>query len=145
MRRRSDGRKAWAAVGLFWVAVIGVGVLAKALYPAELPPTANPDVIDNVFHNRAVVWAARLLLVSAAGVLALGGLFIVVSIAHRMKNREWLRRAGPFEITEGKLAKAETELDFWRQEALANEQEVIALRKLLESADQLTANLPDSR
>ena len=31
--------------------------------------------------------------VSAAAVLACGGVFIVVSIGIRMKNREWLRRA----------------------------------------------------
>jgi hypothetical protein len=37
---------------------------------------------------------------SAGGVLAFGGIFIVVSIGIRMKNGEWLRRAGPFEISE---------------------------------------------
>jgi hypothetical protein len=142
MERSRDRRRVGAAVGLFVVAAIGVGLMVKGLYPADLPKSSNPDFVDNVFANRTVLLAARLLLVSAAGVLALGGLFISVSIGHRMKNREWLRRAGPFEISEGKLAKTETELDFWRQEALANEQEVIALRQLLESADQLTSNLP---
>lgn len=71
----------------------------KGLYPADLPTTKNPDFIDNIFANKAVAWAARLLLVSAAAVLAFGGIFIAVSIGIRMKNREWLRRAGPFEIS----------------------------------------------
>jgi hypothetical protein len=45
-------------------------------------------------------WAARLLLVSAAAVLAFGGVFIIASTVIRMKNGEWLRRAGPFEVSE---------------------------------------------
>lgn len=145
MGGKPDAPRIGAAVGLFVAGAIGIALLIKGLYPADLPKSRDPDFVDNVFNNRAVLLAARLLLVSAAGVLALGGLFIAVSIGHRMKNREWLRRAGPFEISEGKLTKTETEIGFWRQEALANEQEVIALRQLLESADQLAANLPNSK
>lgn len=118
--------------------------MVKGLYPADLPRSRNPDFVDNVFANRAVLLAARLLLVSAAAVLALGGLFIVVSIGHRMRNREWLRRAGPFEISELKAAQAEEEIDYWRQEALAGERKIVALRHLLESTDELATNLTDS-
>lgn len=131
------------AIGLLVVATIGIGLLAKGLYPVDLPESRNPDFVDNVFDNRAVLLAARLLLVSAAAVLAFGGLFIVVSIGNRMKNGEWLRRAGPFEISGGKLAQAEEEIDFWQREALASEEEVLALRRLLESTDELSARLPD--
>jgi hypothetical protein len=53
--------------------VVGLVLLVKGLYPADLPPVTNPDFIDNIFDNRAVVWAARLLLVSATAVLAFGG------------------------------------------------------------------------
>jgi len=38
----------------------------EGLYPADLPASRNPDLIDNIFNNRGVLWAARLLLVSAA-------------------------------------------------------------------------------
>jgi hypothetical protein len=137
-------RRTGAAAALSVVAAIGIVLLVKGLYPADLPKNRNPDFVDNVFANRAVLWAARMLLVSAAGVLALGGLFISASIGIRMKNGEWLRRAGPFEISDGKLAQAEAEIDFWQQEALANEQEVIVLRQLLERTDELVANLPES-
>src|SRR3954453_3666675 len=78
----------------------GVALLARGLYPVDLPSVKNPDFIDVAFDNRAVLWAARLLLVSAAAVLAFGGLFIVISIGIRIKNGEWLRRAGPFEVSE---------------------------------------------
>jgi len=92
-------------LGLGVAGAIAVVLLVKGLYPADLPESRNPDFIDNVFDNRGVLWAARLLLVSAAGVLAFGGTFIVVSIGVRMKNREWLRRAGPFEISKVPCAR----------------------------------------
>jgi hypothetical protein len=141
MTKETDGKRAWAAYGLLLVTAVGIAFLARGLYPADLPKSQDPDFIDNVFDNRAVLLAARLLLVSAAGVLAFGGLFVVVSTGNRMKNGEWLRRAGPFEISEGKLAEAEGETDFWHRAALANEREVITLRKRLERIDDLVAIL----
>jgi hypothetical protein len=140
-----DGeRRLGAAIGLFVVAAIGVGLMVKGLYPADLPKSRDPDFVDNVFANRAVLLAARLLLVSAAGVLAFGGIFISTSIGIRMRIGEWLRRAGPFEISEGRLAQAEAEIDFWQQEALESEEKVLALRKRLERTDELAAKLPES-
>jgi hypothetical protein len=109
--------KAGPAAGLSVVAVVGIALLVKGLYPVDLPVSRNPDFIDNVFANRAVLI--------------------------RMKNGEWLRRAGPFEISEGKLAQAEAEIDFWRQEALESEEKILALRKQLARTDELTANLPN--
>jgi hypothetical protein len=132
-----------AAVGLFVVAALGIALLVKGLYPADLPASRNPDFVDNVFANRAVLLTTRMLLISAAGVLGLGGIFIAASIGIRMKNGEWLRRAGPFEIAEGKLGQAKEEIDFWRREALASEKEVADLRKRLESIFELTGDLQD--
>ena len=79
MRRVYDIGKRLGA----WVSVVAaaaaVVLLVIGLYPADLPQSNSPDFVDNVFDNRGVLWAARLLLVSAAGVLAVGGVFIVVS------------------------------------------------------------------
>jgi hypothetical protein len=116
-------------------------LLAKGLYPADLPGSRDPDFVDNVFDNRGVLWAARLLLVSAAGVLAVGGVFIVTSIGIRMKNKEWLRRAGPFEISEGGLEKAEAEARFWRRTALASEEEGLRLQSQLRESKELLAEV----
>ena len=129
----------------FWFVVacaIAIALLVKGLYPADLPQSRNPDFVDNVFDNRGVLWAARLLLVSAAAVLACGGAFIVVSIGIRMKNREWLRRAGPFEISE-RLGETRDEVEVWRQAALANQEEIASLRELLEQSDEIVEKLRD--
>lgn len=129
------------AMSILVACVVGLVLLVKGLYPADLPPATSPDFIDNIFDNRAVVWAARLLLVSAAAVLAFGGIFIVVSIGIRMKNREWLRRAGPFEISETAVSEIEGQLDFWRQAALAGQEEVAELTERLEESDELIEQL----
>jgi hypothetical protein len=120
---------------------VGVALLAKGLYPVDLPSAKNPDFIDTAFDNRAVLWAARLLLVSAAAVLAFGGLFIVISIGMRMKNGEWLRRAGPFEISETTLREIEGQRDRWRIAALLEHEKVVELTEHLEEPDELIAQL----
>lgn len=134
-RGRSAGRVV-AGVGI----AIAIGLLAQGLYPADLPESRNPDFIDNVFDNRGVLWAARLLLVSAAGVLAFGGIFIVLSIGIRMKNGEWLRRAGPFEISEP-ASDTEVEIGEWRRIALASGEEAVSLRERLKESENVIRNL----
>jgi len=139
---RIQGEVGKVAVLAFYVALAAaVVLLVNGLYPADLPESPRPDFIDNVFDNRGVLWAARLLLVSAAGVLAFGGVFIVVSISNRMKNGEWLRRAGPFEISEGSVGRAEEEAEHWCRAAEANREEVVELEERLERAEKLINDL----
>lgn len=128
-------------VGTAAAVAVAIALLAKGLYPAELPSSPNPDFVDNIFDNRGVLWAARLLLVSAAGVLAFGGIFIVLSIGMRMKNGEWLRRAGPFEISEEPIGAAQGGVDFWRQAALASDAEVANLQSRLRRSEKLVEEL----
>jgi hypothetical protein len=136
------GKTVPAALGTA-VCAAGIALLAKGLYPVDLPLAQNPDFIDNVFANRGVVWAARLLLVSAAAVLAFGGVFIVISTGIRMKNREWLRRAGPFEISETAVGEIEGQVSFWRTAALAREEEVAELTEHMDESDELIEGLHD--
>ena len=72
--------------------------------------------------------------------LAFGGIFIVVSICIRMQNGEWLRRAGPFEVSES-LGEVLGEVEEWRQVALTSQEEVIGLRKRLEESEGLVHDL----
>ncbi|HEX5989728.1 MAG TPA: hypothetical protein VFY75_05915 [Solirubrobacterales bacterium] len=89
------------------VVAIGIALLAKSLYPADLPESRNPDFVDNVFANRAVLWAARLLLVSAAGVLGLGGLFSRLAIERAdARMREFRRQAAIHSVTTDRLLQA---------------------------------------
>jgi hypothetical protein len=138
VRRKSIWSSSGAATALLFVScVVGLALLAKGLYPVDLPSARNPDFIDTVFDNRAVLWMARLLLVSAAVVLAFGGFFIVVSIGMRVKNEEWLRRAGPFEVSETTMKEIEGQLDRWRTATLVGQEEVADLTERLEKADEL--------
>ena len=141
-RSRQGVRTVLAVLG-FAVCAAGVALLVKGLYPADLPLTKNPDFIDNVFDNRGVVWAARLLLVSAAAVLAFGGVFIVVSTGIRMKNREWLRRAGPFEISETAVGEVERQLDQWRIAAQVRQKKVLELTERLDESEEVIAALDE--
>lgn len=129
-------------VALFFLAAMAGAVLpAIGMFPADLPATENPTFIDTVFDNRGVIWAARLLLISTAAVLAFGGVFIVASTAIRMKNGEWLRRAGPFEISEGTASEMEGQAGFWREAALAGEEEVAELNEQLDESDEMIEQL----
>lgn len=131
------------AVILFLAIPVAVVLLAVGLFPADLPAKANPTFVDTIFDNKGVVWAARLLLVSAAGVLAFGGVFIVVSTGIRMKNGDWLRRAGPFEVSETAVSEIESQIAFWRQAALAGQEEVEELTERLTESDELIEQLHD--
>jgi hypothetical protein len=124
---------------------VAVVLLVKGLYPADLPQSRSPGFVDNVFDNRGVLWAARLLLVSAAGVLAFGGIFIVLSISIRMKNGEWLRRAGPFEIAEGPVPQTEGEAAFWHRAASRSREEAVRLQDRLRRCERLLREIQEER
>ncbi len=85
----------------------GAATLCVALFPHHVPTPRDPHVVDLVFDSGPVVWATRLLLVSGAFVLAVGGVYIVASTVARMRNGDWLKRAGPFEVLGNSGRKAE--------------------------------------
>jgi hypothetical protein len=120
------------------VALAGTSLLAIGMYPADLPAKADPTFIDTIFDNRGVIWAARLLLVSAAVV---GGIFIVASTAIRMKNGEWLRRAGPFEVSEDTAGEFEGQVERWREVAAIRQEHVEELTEQLVASDELIQQL----
>lgn len=119
----------------------GLVFVLRALFPTELPESADPSFVDVIFESRGVIWAARVLLLSAAVVLAVGGVFIVGSTVMRMRNGDWLKRAGPFEVSETALADLEAQIGFWRTAALEGQDEVAALRELLDESNDVVAKL----
>lgn len=139
---QSDGKASGAGSRLigslfFFAILIGVAFLVVGLAPTDLPPEKGSNFVDTVFHNKGVVLAARLLLVATAVVLAAGGVFVVSSIVMRMRNREWLKRAGPFEIAEAELSDVESEAEHWRSTAVASQEEVKELTEQLRAAQEL--------
>lgn len=132
----STGSKV-AAFIFFALIIVGGYFLVRGLVPANLPPDKSANFIDSVFHNKGVVLAARLLLVSAAVVLAMGGVYIVISMGIRMANGQWLKRAGPFEIGEKEIGAIETEIANWRKAAEAGEEEIEELTRRLKASDEL--------
>jgi hypothetical protein len=91
----SPGESKLSASFFSFFILVAMAFLVLGLAPTDLPPDKGSNFIGTIFHNKGVILAARLLLVSAAIVLAVGGLFIVNSIVVRMRNGEWLKRAGP--------------------------------------------------
>lgn len=92
-------------VVLFAVAALYV---ALRIYPSDLPALQpHPDFLAVVFQNRALVFTGRVTLLVVAA-------FIVLSILARTLNRQWLSKAGPFEVLTA--ADAETERDALKEE-----------------------------
>ena len=89
---------------------------ALRLYPHELPQARHPDLLAVVFYSGAMVFAGRVTLLCLAA-------FAVLSIAARIVRREWLLRAGPFEveqavgISEWERDELKEEFAEWRAEA----------------------------
>jgi hypothetical protein len=77
--------------------------VALRLYPHELPAARHPDLLAVVFYSRAMVFAGRITLPCLAA-------FAILSIVARIVRREWLLRAGPFEV-ERAAAISERERD----------------------------------
>ena len=131
-------RAARALAGvLLTVTGAAVVLLGAALVPGPLPAPRDPQVLDVIFHNRPVIWAARLLLVSAAFVLAVGGAFIVSSTVVRMRNGDWLKRAGPFEIAETALSDLRDQVYLWQSALLDSQDENEELRSQLNQGESL--------
>jgi hypothetical protein len=125
----------------FGAAALVLCLLGVALYPVDLASQSSPDFIDAIFANRLVILAARLLLVAAAAVLALGGAFISLSIGFRISNGEWLRRAGPFEISARADETARSQPSLWGDLAQQDRAEIARLRAQLGDAEELIRDL----
>jgi len=105
---------------------------------------APPNFLDNIFNDGMVLWAARLLLISVAFVLAIGGVYVIVSTLVRMKNREWLRRAGPFEVSELPIEALAGQVDYWREQAWARQREVELAEQALDETDEKAQRFLDN-
>ncbi len=79
---------------------------ALQLYPADLPSPLGDrrgDLLATILYDQAIVFVLRVVVLCAA-------VFTVLSIVGRIRNREWLMRAGPFEV-ERTAERADRERD----------------------------------
>lgn len=126
-----------AATLLLSIVALGSAALCASLFPTRLPAPQDMQLVNVVCDSWLVIFAMRLLLVSAAAVLAVGGVYVVRSTLARMKNGDWLRRAGPFEVSEAAVARLEDQVHLWRSAACEFHDEVERLSEILDSVDEL--------
>jgi hypothetical protein len=129
------------AMGLAILFVLGlVALMALVLYriyPTHIHPKTNPGFIDNIFGTNLVVFASRVVLLSAALVLAFVAVYTVVSVFSWMKQRQWLAKAGPFEVSREAIEGLEGLVQFWQDEAADRAQEVEQLSEQLQRSNEL--------
>jgi hypothetical protein len=119
-----------------------VGVVFYRIYPTHLHEKTNPGFIDNVFGTNLVIFAARVILLSAGGVLAVAAVFIVISFWKRGKAGHWMSKFGPLETQavenlEGVVAQWQQ----WWQEEFQRRTE---LEERVEQSDRLLEELNES-
>lgn len=147
----TESRSRLSAIGSAIGYTVGIGVVLLGpfvgavvlyrIYPDHVADNANPGFIDNIFDNNLVVFAARLVLLSVALVLAFVGTFVVASVVKWMRSGEFLTRAAGFEVSQRAIRDLEQAAEFWQQQALALNQQVAELSERLEESDALFASL----
>lgn len=105
---RDDSGSTAGGIVVFLLLLAVAGGLVWAIFPEDIPARRDPELLYAIFANKAVLVAARIVLLSAAVVLLFGGLYIAVSVVIRMKKKQWLQRFGPFEAN---IAEAEENLE----------------------------------
>lgn len=140
----SSATPASMAGAVLLMLAIGAGVW-WTLWPQDIPPAKDPGFADNVFASAPVVFAARLILLSSGVVLAVGGLFVVVSIAKLWTAQRWFTRFGPFEASPEAIGTLAEEVEFWRTQAIEQSEMVGELQARLQEADDLLGGLIGER
>jgi hypothetical protein len=124
-------------VGIVAVAIFGL----FQIYPDDVVEPDDADFLDNIFANKFVLFAARLVLFSLALVAFFAAGFAILSVVQWIKNGQWLRRAGPFEVAEQAVSTLQDQIDLWKGIAESTGQELEELRERLQETDQLVEKL----
>jgi hypothetical protein len=136
-----------AVLGLALSIVAGLAWAIYKAFPDPIPQKTNAGWVDLIFSNQYVVFSARIVLISLALVLLIGGVYITMSMFVRIYRREWLHKAGPFEAKVAERVDEDLEtVDDTYQEML-NEawgENVELARRLEESLADLE-NVTDQR
>jgi hypothetical protein len=130
----------WATM-LGGVIIVAFGAVAVfgliAIYPDDVVEPRDAAFLDNIFANEFVLFAARLVLFSAAAVAFFAAFFAILSVIQWIKNGQWLRRAGPFEVDPHAVSTLDDEVERWRGEAEETRDELHEMRQRLEETQAL--------
>jgi hypothetical protein len=74
-----------------------VVLLAIAMLPGHVQHESNPSSLSLVIANRWVIWLARLCGLAIVVMFVFFSIYVIRSIAHRMRHGHWLQRGGPFQ------------------------------------------------
>jgi hypothetical protein len=119
------------------LALVGVAIgIAAKLYPHPISVRHNPSLLDVFFDSRAVVLGVRI-------VFLFTGAFIVASLFARIWGRQWLSKAGPFEVSEAGNADLRDQVEKWQSQARDTATEITTLRDRLAEADAIFEELVD--
>jgi hypothetical protein len=136
----------WAtALGvLLLVALLGVAIFGLiTMIPDDVVEPRDANFLDNIFADKAVLLAARLVLLSLALVAFVAAIYIILSVVERGKKGQWLLRAGPFEADLAAVSTLDDQVEFWHGEAEATGAELDELRERLEETDALVGKLDE--
>jgi hypothetical protein len=134
----------WAIVlgFIFLIALVVLGVIVLyRIYPAHIAHKRNPGWLDLIFASPLVIFAGRLLLLSIALVLAFASAFTILSVVSWSKHRQWLTKAGPFEVSRDAIETLTQQVEFWQQQAIAENEEAQELRNRLADTEELLDSL----
>jgi hypothetical protein len=108
--------------------------------PLERPSArADLTVLESLFDSDAMVIVGRLLIVAAALVMLVSALFVLASIAVRARRGDWLKRAGPFEVSDTVAGEVGHSIQTLERTVEVQRDRIAELEVLLSSADELVA------
>lgn len=94
---------------------------------------ADLTVLELLFGSDAMLLIGRLLIVAAAVVMLASTLFVLGSIAVRVRRGHWLKRAGPFEVSDTTAGKVGRETEALERTIDAQRTRIAVLESLLTS------------
>lgn len=118
------------------VAVSGV-FLAFEIWPDQVPQRRDPGWLDSIFASKSVLFATRAVLFCVAIVVSFGAVYTVVSIVKRMRSGHWLRRVGPFEVSEEAVSDLKQAYEAQRELAESAQEEIVQLKENLAETQEL--------
>jgi hypothetical protein len=94
---------------------------------------ADLTVLELLFDSDLMRLIGRLLIIAAAVVLLACGLFVLGSMAVRVRHGHWLRRAGPFEVSETTAGQVSREMKMLKRTINEQRMRTAELETLLQA------------